>query len=70
MYIVENIAEQRGREKAHAQAFQQTLDYIEEKVILNFDILPLVDICSYYKERLGETDYPNPNYRVENLKVL
>ena len=56
-------------EEAHKTAFQQTLEFIEEKIMVNLAVLPLSDICSYYRAKLDETEYPNPNYRAEKLKV-
>ena len=68
-YFSAKVSKQRALEQAHAKAYQQTVEYIEEEILLNYKMLPLVHICDYYRSKLEETEHPNQKYRVENLKV-
>ena len=60
---------QEGLQEAHRQAFSAVCQQIDQEILKEKDILKLSDLLEVYKTALQETQYPNPNYRGENLKA-
>ena len=60
---------QSDTEKAHREAFDIVKSFIERIVILCKLVVQLNELREIYVSRLAETEFSNPNYKSENLKV-
>ena len=60
---------QSHTEKAHREAFDIVKSFIERFVILGKSVVKLNELREIYVSKLAETEFSNPNYRSENLKV-
>ena len=60
---------QSHTEKAHRQTFDIAKSFIERFVNLGKSVVKLNELREIYVSKLAETEFSNPNYRSENLKV-
>jgi hypothetical protein len=60
---------QSHTEKAHIEAYDIVKSFIERFVILGKSVVKLNELRKIYVSKLAETEFSNPNYRSENLKV-
>ena len=51
------------------EAFDIVKSFIERFVILGKSVVKLNELREIYVSKLAETEFSNPNYRSENLKV-
>lgn len=65
----ENIDNQRQLESAHKEAFQNVEDIIDKSITREKRIISLQHLKNVYIEALSQTNFPNINYRADNLKA-
>ena len=65
----EQVKEQQTLEEAHHTAFYEVCKVIDEQILDQKKVMKLTDLRSLYSEILENTDFPNNQYRSENLKI-
>ena len=59
----------KERQSHTEKAFDIVKSFIERFVILGKSVVKLNELREIYVSKLAETEFSNPNYRSENLKV-
>jgi len=61
--------EQARKAVAHQKAFTIVLDFIQDRVIRQKEVVQLASLRLLYIQELERNEFPNPEYRSEKLKV-
>ena len=48
---------------------EAVVSQVEEKVVIQLQVIPLSELVFLYRSKLDETEFPNTDYRAEKLKV-
>jgi len=65
----ENRAQQQKLELAHRETYLKVCQKIDRDIICDKKIVKLSELRQLYISGLADTEFPNPNYRSENLKA-
>ena len=69
MYSLEEVSRQKRMEKAHADAYEYTVQYVERHILAGLQVMQLSHLCLLYRGKLDETEFENQEYRSEKLMV-
>ena len=61
--------EQDQKAAAHLKAFTPMLDFIQDRVIGQNEVVQLASLCLLYIQELERNGFPNADYRSEKLKA-
>ena len=62
--------EQNNKTFAHEKAFEAELDFIQDKVVNQKEILQFSTLCLLYTQELDRNGFPNPHYKSEKKNLL
>jgi len=63
----ENRAQQQKLELAHRETYLKVCQKIDRDVIYDKKLVKLSELRQLYISGLADTEFPNPNYRSQNL---
>ena len=55
--------EQNSKTFAHEKAFETELDFIQDEVVNQKEILQFSTLCLLYTQELDRNGFPNPDYK-------
>ena len=67
--ILENVNKQQRLEEAHAIAYQEVAQYVEDVVLQQKQIVPMSHITSIYREKLQDTQFPKATNKSKKIVV-
>ena len=61
--------EQNNKTFDHEKAFEAELDFIQDKVVNQKEILQFSTLCLLYTQELDRNGFPNPDYKSEKKNL-
>ena len=61
--------EQNNKTFAHEKVFEAELDFIQDKVVNQKEILQFSSLCLLYTQELDRNGFPNPDYKSEKKNL-